>query len=259
MSGVVLSIMAHPDDAEILCGGTLLLLAKRGWTVHIATATEGDCGSPDRSPEEIAAVRRKEAKRSAALLRGTWHWLGLRDLEVIYDRAAIRSATRLLRRVRPDVVITHSPSDYMIDHEETAKIARAACFNAPIPNAPVGSAASERPIETIPALYYADPVEGLDPFGIPLLPSIAIDTSEVIDEKAELLACHASQREWLRAHHGIDEYLERMKDWGRERGRTFGLAYAEGFRQHLGHAYPREDVLARALGPLHHSNRREAP
>src|SRR5690606_39380057 len=105
----------------------------------------------------------------------------------------------------------------------------------------------------------ASPVVCLVLFGIPLLRSNEITTSDVIDEKAEHIECHASQREWLRAHHGIDEYHERMKDWGRERGRTFGLAYAEGFRQHLGHAYPREDVLARALGPLHHSNRREAP
>lgn len=259
MTGVVLALMAHPDDAEILCGGTLLLLADRGWRVHVATATEGDCGSSTLAPEEIARVRRAEAEEAAARLGGTWHGLGLRDLEVLYEKEVLRRATALLREIRPDVVITHAPSDYMIDHEETSRIARAACFNAPIPNAPIEKGAWGPPLDSIPALYYADPVEGVDPLGRSILPDFGIDTSSVIERKAELLACHASQREWLRAHHGIDEYLERMKEWGRERGHTLGLSYAEGFRQHRGHAYPRDDRLAAALAPFHHRLERDEP
>ena len=60
----------------------------------------------------------------------------------------------------------------------------------------------------------------------------------MIDTKAAMLACHASQREWLAAHHGMDEYIEAMKRHGRHRGGQAGVAYAEAFVQHRGHAYP---------------------
>src|SRR5215510_12748454 len=163
----VLALMAHPDDAEFLCGGTLSLLADRGYEVHIATATPGDCGTPDRKPEEIAAIRREEGRRAAALLNGTYHCLEARDLLVFYSEPLVRRATALLRRVRPRVVLAHSPADYMPDHEQISMVARAACFNASIPNAPVGELpgdadsrprAADRPAPGIPHLYYADPI-----------------------------------------------------------------------------------------------------
>ena len=58
-----------------------------------------------------------------------------------------------------------------------------------------------------------------------------------------MLACHASQREWLRAHHGIDEYLDSMRRFAAVRGKLLGVAAAEGFVQHLGHGYPHDDLL----------------
>jgi hypothetical protein len=67
-----------------------------------------------------------------------------------------------------------------------------------------------------------------------------------------MLACHTSQREWLRSHHGIDEYLDKMTKWAAGYGRECGCAYAEGFRQHLGHGYPRDPLLQNALAPFIH-------
>jgi LmbE family N-acetylglucosaminyl deacetylase len=253
MPPTVLTLLAHPDDAEILCGGTLLLLRDRGWRVHLASMTPGDCGSADLGPEEIAAVRRKEGAQAAALLDGEYHCLERRDLQVHYDDATVRAATTLLRRVRPDLVVTHSPADYMLDHEETSRVARAACFNAPVPNAPVDAAGPGRTsperLGAIPHLYYADAVEGVDALGAPVEPALLVDIASVLDRKADLVACHASQREWLRRHHGIDEYIDSTKRWAQERGRDAGLSYAEGFRQHLGHAYPHTDLLGEVLGP----------
>jgi len=100
----------------------------------------------------------------------------------------------------------------------------------------------------IPHLYYAAPVEGIDIFGDAVPFSIAIDISEVIGLKADMLACHRSQREWLRAQHGMDEYLEAMRRWSGALGRQAGVEYAEGYRQHLGHAYPHSDLLGELLG-----------
>ena len=74
--------------------------------------------------------------------------------------------------------------------------------------------------------------------------------SNVIGLKADMLACHESQRDWLRAQHGMDHYIEEMKSWASEQGRRAGFDYAEGFRQHVGHPYPTEDLLKRTLGDL---------
>src|SRR5574341_764486 len=242
---VVLTLMAHPDDAEFLCGGTLALLAQHGWRIHVATATPGDCGSTTLKPEEIAASRREEARAAARVLGGDFHCLERRDLQVQYDVETVAAACSLLRTVRPRLVITHSPNDYMLDHEQISLVARAAAFNAPIPNAPAPP--GTRPLTAIPHLYYADPVEGRDALGSPVLPDILVDISITLDTKLAMLACHASQREWLRSQHGMDDYLESARRWSQARGALVGCASAEGFRQHRGHAYPQDDLLSLAL------------
>ncbi len=248
----VLALMAHPDDAEILCGGTLALLSDAGWTVHIATATPGDCGSSEKEPQDIASLRRAEAVRGARRLGGVYHCLERRDLCVRYDDAMLCDAIGLLRVVRPRVVLTHSPSDYMLDHEQISLVARAATFGAPIPNAPAPRRTSA-PLDAIPALYYADPIAGVDSFGRPVSPAIVVDVETSLERKLSALAEHATQREWLRAHHGVDEYLDSARRWAAERGKAAGVAYGEGFRQHRGHAYPSGDVLAAELAGLVHT------
>lgn len=257
MENIVLSLMAHPDDAELLCGGTLALLARLGWRVHIASLTPGDCGSSTLGPEEIARIRRGEAREAATLLGGEYHCLERRDLRVFYEGETAAACTGLVRKVRPRLIITHNPSDYMLDHEQTALLARAAAFNAPIPNAP--SEPRGKPLEAIPHLYYADPIEGKDPLGAPVTPSLLVDVGEVLETKLAMLAKHESQRAWLRSHHGMDEYLESARRWSRDRGRIAGYGYAEGFRQHRGHAYPQDDLLAFTLkerATIHLSRRR---
>ncbi len=99
----------------------------------------------------------------------------------------------------------------------------------------------------IPHLYYADPLEGTDIFGRAVEPDIIVDICSSMEHKERMLACHASQREWLRAQHGIDEYILTMKRWCERRGGQIGAAFGEGFRQHKGHAYPHEDLLADLL------------
>src|SRR5262245_54963933 len=131
----ILSVLAHPDDAEFLCAGTMVRLVRQhGWQAHIATMTAGDCGSHEHGPDEIARIRRAEGARAAYLIGAGYHCLDERDLLIVYGETTLAKVTRLLRRLRPDVVLTHSPSDYMLDHEITSTIVRAAVFSAPIPN-----------------------------------------------------------------------------------------------------------------------------
>jgi N-acetylglucosamine malate deacetylase 1 len=247
MPDTALSILAHPDDAEFLCAGTLIRLAREhGWRVHIASMTPGDCGSTEHSPEEIGHIRRGEGARAAGLIGARYHCLAERDLLIFYNEGALEKVTRLMREVRPRIVLTHSPSDYMLDHEMTSTIVRGAAFGAPIPNflkdRDIGA-----PLEQIPHLFYCDPIEGKDPLGREVRPGFSIDISDVIDTKAAMLACHASQRDWLLKHHGMDHYLNAMREWSAKRGQACGVAFAEGFRQHLGHSYPQDNLLGQLL------------
>jgi LmbE family N-acetylglucosaminyl deacetylase len=250
MADVVLSVLAHPDDAEFLCAGTLIRLAREhGWEVHVASMTPGDCGSAELPPDEIARLRRAEGARAAGLIGATYHCLEERDLLVFYAERPLERVTRLLREVRPRVVLTHSPADYMLDHEVTSTLVRAAAFGAPAPNFLAGRG-HPRPTDHIPHLYYCDPIEGKDALGRPVEPGFCIDVSGVIADKASMLAAHASQREWLLRHHGMDQYVQSMRDWGAHRGRAAGVAHAEGFRQHLGHSYPQDNLLGHLLGTV---------
>jgi LmbE family N-acetylglucosaminyl deacetylase len=245
---VVLVMMAHPDDAEILCAGTLIRLSHLGWSVHIATAANGDCGSVELGRKEIAAVRRVEAENAAAMIGGSYHCLGISDVEVAYTPDNISAAIDLFRSINPSVVITHPRHDYMLDHEQTHLLVRAASFAFAVPNA------STLPIPehtSIPYLYYADPLEGRDPYSGQLVePSTLIDISDVMDAKSEMLSCHVSQRQWLQKHHGMDEYIMAMQRHGQMRGQASGCDFAEAFVQHRGHAYPQDDILNQQLGSI---------
>ncbi|MBX3412276.1 MAG: PIG-L family deacetylase [Pirellulales bacterium] len=243
----ILAIHAHPDDVEFQCAGTLALLAAAGHTVIIATMTPGDCGSREMGPEEIAAVRREEARRAAEIIGAEYHCLEFRDLSIVIDNDSKRRVTELVRRARPDVVLTAPPVDYMEDHEATSKLVRDACFNASCPNYATRQWEPAPPTDRIPALFYVDPVEGKDLWGEPILPHFYIDVSDVFETKQQMLACHESQRNWLRAQHGVDEYLESQRRWGAGRGWEVGVKFAEAYRQHVGHPYPSHNSLVDLL------------
>lgn len=254
-SRVALAIGAHPDDVEISCAGTLKALHDSGCAIHIATMTLGDCGSKQIAPDRLQPMRRAEAEEACRILGATYHYVGARDFAVFNDDPQNRRVTALVREVRPAIVFTHSPADYMLDHDQTSVLARNACFQAPAPNYDCSAYGAAPPIDAVPHLYYWDVMEGTDIFGKPVAPGFYVDISGEIALKSEMLAAHRSQREWLRAQHGMDEYLETMRAWGARRGREAReiageqsrIAYAEAFRQHLGHAYPHDNVLATLL------------
>ncbi|MCI0335878.1 MAG: PIG-L family deacetylase [Planctomycetes bacterium] len=239
---VALSLLAHPDDAEMFCAGTLIRLADAGWEVHIATVASGDCGSMTLPRAEIAAVRRREGIAAAAKISATYHTLDEPDIQVVFDKATNRKAIDLVRRIGPTLLITHPRHDYMLDHEQVHLLARSTAFSYSIPNA------SDLPLipgSAIPWLYYCDPVEARDPYSRGLVsPTTFVDVTRQMERKIDMLACHASQRDWLRSHHGMDEYIEAMKRHSAERGRQHGVMYAEAFVQHRGHPFPQNDLLA---------------
>lgn len=246
----ILAIHAHPDDVEFQCAGTLALLAAAGHEIRIATMTPGDCGSKELPPEKISEIRRGEGRKAAELIGAAYECLEFRDLSIVVDNDGKRRVTECIRRHRPRMVITAPPVDYMDDHEATSRLVRDGCFNAGCPNYATRQWEPAGPIDWIPHLYYVDPIEGVDLWGEPIRPHFYVDVSTTFETKRAMLACHDSQRAWLRAQHGVDEYLESQRRWGEQRGREIGVQYAEAFRQHRGHPYPHDNLLASLLEPL---------
>ncbi|MCA1686836.1 MAG: PIG-L family deacetylase [Planctomycetia bacterium] len=243
----ILALHAHPDDLEFQCAGTLALLRQAGCQVTLATMTPGDCGSAEHDPEAIAAIRRAEARAAADLIGAASLCLEFRDLAIFNDDESRRRVTECLRRVRPDVVLTAPPVDYLCDHEATSLLVRDACFTAPIPNYTTRQWEPAPPLAKIPCLYFVDAIEGIDRCGRPLPSGFHVDVSSVFAVKREMLACHASQRNWLLRQHGIDEYLDSQAEWSRRRGSEIGVEHAESFRQYLGHAYPHDNLILAVL------------
>ena len=244
----VLAIHAHPDDLEFQCAGTLALLARAGCHLTLATMTAGDCGSAVHDSAEIGAIRRQEARASAALIGAECVCLEFGDLEIFNDDASRRRVVEALRRARPDIVLTAPPVDYHADHEMTSLLVRDACFTAPVRNYPTRQWEPAPPTDRIPHLYFVDTIEGIDRDNRPAPVDFHVDVSSVFDLKRRMLACHDSQRAWLLKHHGIDEFLGSQERWSATRGAEVGVVYAEAFRQYLGHGYARDNRLLAILG-----------
>ena len=246
----VLAIMAHPDDIEFLCAGALIRLAKLGYRIHMAHVAAGDCGTLEYNSDDISRIRFAEAERAAAVIGATHHCVGARDALIMYDEPTLRATVELVRRVNPFLVITHSPECYMIDHEHSAKLAQTATFIAGAPNFQTLMTPPAKPTKDVPYLYYADAVENKDRYGRLVAPDFYVDITREVKTKERMVKCHASQRHWLLKHHKVDEYTNNVRRWNGPSGQRCGVAYAEGYRQHLGHSYPQDNKLGELLGAI---------
>ena len=141
----ILAIHAHPDDVEFLAAGTLSLLAGPEHEITIVTMTPGDCGSREHGPDQIAAIRRREAKASATLIGARYLCAEFRDLAVFNDDPSRRRVTEMLRRTRPELVLAASPVDYLSDHEAASSLVRdCCCSSAELPDRRAKSGAAAR-------------------------------------------------------------------------------------------------------------------
>ena len=244
----VLALFAHPDDAEFLAAGTLAKLAARGASVSIATMTAGDCGSTVLPAEKITRIRRREAANAAQLIGAEYICLGERDLEVFYDRRTLRKVMEVVRRADPALVFTHSPEDYMLDHEMTSRLCQTACFGAMAPNYSTGARRAAKPLRAIPHLYYSQPFGGTNILGRTIRSSVIMNIADTLDLKSQMLACHESQRAFLEAQQEIPDLLSMMRQTARRAGEGSGFELAEGFCQHLGQGFPPSNLLAESLG-----------
>lgn len=219
----ILAIGCHPDDLEIGCGGTLARYARDGHCVTMVHMANGNMGHVEIPPEELRAIRLEEARRAGNVL-GAAEVLTLDTGDLVVDSndpQVVRQMVEIVRRVQPDVIITHSPEDYMKDHVEVSRLVFDASFSASVPH----FEASGHPVAKITPLYYMDTVAGVN-----FLPTEYVDISDTIEVKLQAVDCHASQIKWLRDHDKID-FLDFVSTASKYRGQQCGVAYAEGFRQ----------------------------
>jgi LmbE family N-acetylglucosaminyl deacetylase len=243
------AVVAHPDDIEFVMAGTLILLGQAGYELHYMNLANGCCGSLEYSAEHTAQMREREAIAAADGIGAVFHPSLVNDLEVYYERETLSRLAAVMREVAPEILLVHSPSDYMEDHMNTCRLAVTAAFARGIPN--YATAPSRPPVEQPVTIYHAQPHGNRDALRKLVRPEIFVDIGGVLAQKTAALACHKSQKQWLDATQGLDSYLETMKDLMRQVGRMSGrFEYAEGWRRHLhfGFCDPQADPLNGALG-----------
>lgn len=218
-----LVIVAHPDDAEFMCGGTVAAWVREGTEVHYCVITDGSAGSnePGMTREALVPIREAEQRAAAEVLGvRTVAFLGFRDGELEVNLETRRAVTRVVRSVRPEVIVAPDPSRLWSgsgyinhwDHKQAGTLA----LTAVMPDAP------SRPM--FPELLE----EGLEPFEVRHLwlaaeePDTFVDISETLEVKLEALRQHVSQG------------TEGAEDWVRERahelGERGGVPLAEAFK-----------------------------
>jgi len=228
MARRVMVIMAHPDDAEIQCGGTTARLVARGATVSYVLCTSGNRGSddPTMTSERLAALREDEQRAAAAVLGVTGiTFLGHDDGDLAFVAPRLREElVRLIRQERPDVIITHDPFAGLLSYE--------VCYLHPDHRA-AGQAAFEAAFFCAPGpLFYPDQVAaGLAPHKVSALylvmsesPDCCVDIGDTFATKVAAIREHRSQ--WGQ-HPDLEGFFRRMAE---EAGARWGVPLAEAFR-----------------------------
>ncbi len=245
----VLAIAAHPDDIELMMAGTMLMLARARCDLHYINLCNGCLGTAEHSRETIIAMRAEEARDAARILGATWHPPLSDDLDLFYDREALRKLGAVVREVQPTILLLQSPQDYMEDHTNACRLGVTAAFSRGMSNfltEPIRD-----PISSDVTLYHALPWGLRDPLRGIIRAGQYVNVQPVLETKRAALAAHKSQKEWLDKSQGLDSYLTTMEEMARQVGLASGkFTYAEGWRRHLHLGFCSEDAdpLSALLG-----------
>jgi len=219
----VLAVVAHPDDAELLCAGTLARAKADGATIAICVMCKGDKGQPAQPIKNLAVVRRKEMAAAARLLGARLFRGEFGDGDLVDGPIQRKKLIEIYRQFKPTLVLAHSLDDYHSDHRAASALAEAASWYC----ASAGHKTRSPTMKTQPGLWWMDTVNmsGFEP-------GFYLDISDYVDLKRRMLACHKSQ-----LHRGADGSFSplevEMLRQCQTRGAQAGIAAAEAFRAHL--------------------------
>lgn len=219
----VLAVVAHPDDAEYLCAGTLARAKADGAEIAVCVLCQGDKGQPSTPIPDLAAVRRREMAKAAKLLRAELFRGEFGDGQLVDSPPQRKKLIEIYRRWKPTLVLAHSAEDYHADHRAASALAEAVSFFC----TSIGHKTRSPAMKAQPALWWMD-TTNMSGF----LPEFYIDISRYVDLKRQMLACHQSQL--VRGAEGDFAPLEElMLRQCKARGAQAGVAAAEAFRAHL--------------------------
>lgn len=188
----VMVIGAHPDDADLNCGGTAIKLVRAGARVRFVSVCNGSKGHRVLSEDDLARRRLGETQRSAATLGiERYDVLGCPDCELEPTMEWRRRLTRAMREFSPHLVFTHRTCDYHADHRAVGQLVMDATYFLVVPHW-----CPDVPEPSVyPAVFFMR-----DKFSVPreMRPDVAVDISDVGDQVLDALSCHESQFfEWL--------------------------------------------------------------
>ncbi len=231
----ILVIGAHPDDCEVRVGGTACLWARAGHRVRFVSATDGGTGHHRIGGIELVRRRAAEAARAAEILGVESEILPIGNGRIVPSLEYRGMFIRMIRRFRPDLIITHRPWDYHPDHRNTSLLVQDSAYLVTVPNnCPETPALDYNPV----IAYMADRFEKPCPFQADLV----IDVTAVMDTKLDALHAHTSQMyEWIPFNQGIADEVpagdaERRAWLAGRRGR-FDADLAERLRTRLTRRY----------------------
>ncbi|MSU49678.1 MAG: LmbE family protein [Opitutus sp.] len=218
----ILAVVAHPDDAELLCAGTLARAKAEGAVTGILVLCRGDKGQPGHPLKNLVAIRRREMRAAARLLGAVLFTGGFSDGELADGRKTRLRVVEIFRRFRPTLVLAHSADDYHSDHRTGSVLAETASWACASPGYKTRSPA----LPGSPALWWMDTIQMLQ-----FAPGFFVDVSAYADLKERMLGCHRSQL--ARGRDGnFSPLLELMRRQYEVRGAQSGVVAAEAFRIH---------------------------
>ena len=218
----VLAVVAHPDDAELLCAGTLARAQRDGAAIGVCVLCRGDKGQPSDRVANLGAARRREMKASSQLLGGDL-FLGEHPDGALADGTEQRrKLVEVYRRFKPSLVLAHPSEDYHPDHRAASMLAEAASWFC----ASRGHITRSEVVKTPPALWWMDTIN-MNGFS----PGFYVDISDFINLKTQMLACHHSQLQRGKDP-DFSPLAEMMRLQFRTRGMQAGVEAAEAFRAH---------------------------
>jgi len=223
----VLAVVAHPDDAELLCAGTLARAKADGAEIGVCVLCCGDKGQPSKPIKNLAEVRRREMASAGRLLGARLYFGDNSDGELADGRAQRIKLVEIYRQFKPTLVLAHDLQDYHPDHRAAGQLAEAASWFCASRGQKTRSAA----MITAPALWWMDTINMIG-----FTPGFYVDISNYAALKTEMLACHKSQL--LRGNDGdFSPLSELLQLQFTTRGSQSGVFAAEAFRIH--HAFKR--------------------
>ncbi len=216
----ILAVVAHPDDAELLCAGMLARAKNDGAEIGICVMCQGDKGQPAKPIKNLVAARKKEMAAAAKLLGAKLFLAGFLDATLLDGNVERLKMTEIFRQFSPTLILAHAQADYHPDHRAASVLAEAASWFC----ASHGIKTKSPVMKSPPALWWMDTIN-MSGFA----PEIYVDISKTVRIKEEMLACHKSQI--ARGNDGdFSPLLDLMRLQFQARGAQAGVKAAEVFR-----------------------------